>query len=35
MSKYEKEGSGRFFEEPEYYELLRKAGVTVCGSNHA
>jgi len=33
MSKYEKEGTGRFCEEPKYYELLRDAGVTVRGSN--
>jgi hypothetical protein len=33
MSKYEKEGTGRFCEEPKFYELLRDAGVTVHGSN--
>ena len=33
MSKYEREGTGRFCEEPKYYELLRDAGVTVRGSN--
>ena len=33
MSKYEREGTGRFCEEPKYYELLRDAGVTVHGSN--
>ena len=31
-SKYEREGTGRFCEEPKYYELLRDAGVTVRGS---
>jgi hypothetical protein len=35
MSKYKKEGTGRFCEEPKYYELLRDAGVTVCSSNHS
>jgi hypothetical protein len=35
MFKYKKEGSGRFCEEPQYYELLRDAGVTVHVSNHA
>jgi hypothetical protein len=35
MSKYEKEGTGRFCEEPNYYELLRDAGVTMRGSNHS
>jgi len=34
MSKYEKEGTGRFCEEPKYYELLREAGVTVRASYH-
>jgi len=34
MSKYEKAGTGRFCEEPKYYELLREAGVTVCTSYH-
>jgi uncharacterized membrane protein YadS len=33
MSKYKKEGYGRFVEEPQYYELLVAAGVSVCGSN--
>jgi hypothetical protein len=33
MSKYKKEGTGRFCEEPKYYELLRDAGITVRGSN--
>ena len=31
MSKYEKHGGGRFEDEPQYYELLVAAGVTVCG----
>jgi hypothetical protein len=35
MSKYEKEGTGRFCDEPKYYELLRDAGVTVRASNHS
>jgi hypothetical protein len=34
MLKYKKEGTGRFSEEPKYYELLRDAGVTVCTSYH-
>jgi hypothetical protein len=32
MSKYEKHGGGRFEDEPQYYELLVAAGVTVRGS---
>jgi len=35
MLKYKKEGTGRFFEEPKYYELLRDTGVTVHASNHS
>jgi hypothetical protein len=33
MSKYEKQGSGRFDDEPQYYELLVAARVSVRGSN--
>jgi hypothetical protein len=30
MSKYDRDGSGRFEIEPMYYDLLVSAGVTVC-----
>jgi hypothetical protein len=34
MSKYKKEGCGRFAEQPHYYKLLVAACVSLCGSNH-
>jgi len=30
MSKYDRDGSGRFAIEPMYYKLLFSMGVTVC-----